>query len=134
MIVGTSIGYRPGSEVGERRVFVLWRHPLFYESVRLLLRHPAVAIVGATSDDTTVQEMVSALKPDVVIVEEVGEDWQRLDPIGLLETVAKLLSLNLSDNELSVYSRRDHTVDDAHALLALILEDLPEGGIELRAG
>ena len=132
MIVSTSIGYRWGSQVDERRVFVLWRNPLFYESVRLLLRHPAVAMVGATSDDTTVQEMVAALKPDVVIVETAGEEDQRPVPTVLLETVAKLLSLNLSDNELSVYSRRDHTVGDAGELLSLVLEDRPVGDAELR--
>jgi len=89
-------------------------------------------MVGATSDDTTVQEMVTALKPDVVIVETAREVDQRPVPTVLLETVAKLLSLNLSDNEMSVYSRRDHTVGDARELLALILEDLPEGDTELR--
>jgi DNA-binding NarL/FixJ family response regulator len=132
VIVGTSIGYRRVSQVGERRVFVLWRHPLFYESVRLLLRHPAVAMVGATSDDTNLQEMVAALKPDVVIVETAGEEDQRPVPTDLLETVANLLSLNLSDNELSVYSRRDRIVGDARELLSLVLEDRPAGDAEVR--
>jgi len=67
-----------------------------------------------------------------VIVETAGEEDQRPVPTVLLETVANLLSLNLSDNELSVYSRRDHTVVDARELLSLVLEDRPAGDAEVR--
>ena len=116
--------------MGPRKVFVLWRHPLFYESVRLLVRDPAVALVGATSDPVGVHEQLAALRPDVVIMEKViGEEGETPDPVGLLGTGARVLCLNLSDNELSVYSREDHTVAEAQDLLTLILQELPEGGL-----
>jgi DNA-binding NarL/FixJ family response regulator len=112
--------------MGPRRVFVLWRHPLFYESIRLLLRDPAVALVGATSDPSGAFEQLVTLHPDVVIMEKVrSEPEQGPDPAGLLGTGARLLSLNLSDNQLSVYSRVDHMVADAQDLLTLILEEPP---------
>ena len=116
--------------MGPRKVFVLWRHPLFYEAVRLLLRDPAVALVGATSDPVGVQTQLAALRPDVVVMEKFsGEEGEAPDPVGLLGTGARVLSFNLSDNGLSVYSREDHTVAEEQDLLMLILQELPEGGL-----
>ena len=55
-----------------RRVFVIWTNPLFFDFVRLLLRHPAIELVGATSDHATSQSEIDRLRPDAVIVEKTG--------------------------------------------------------------
>ncbi len=105
-----------------RRVFVLWRHPLFYESVRLLLRHPKVTLVGATSDYGAGKNQISALKPDVVIVEREDEgDIGTVDPVDLLQKGSTVMSLGLADNELSVYQRQQRTVASSDELLGLVL-------------
>ena len=53
-----------------RRVFVIWMNPLFHESVRLLLSHPDVEWVGATSDHAAAHEQIMKLRADTILIEE----------------------------------------------------------------
>jgi AmiR/NasT family two-component response regulator len=106
------------------RVFVVWTHPLFHESVRLLLRHPEVDLVGATSDHNASYSQIVALKPDVVIIEKTeAEEQAETETISILRRGPRVVRLSLADNELSIYQRQHRTVAKAEDLVRVILED-----------
>ena len=107
-----------------QRVFVIWTHPLFHDAVRLLLRHPKVEICGDSSDHASAQTAIAMIKPDVVVIETPeGEEQAGAETISILQEGPKVVRLNLSDNELSIYLRQQQTVSDAEELLRLIIED-----------
>lgn len=105
-----------------RRVFVFWTHPLFYEAVRLLLDDPSIDLVGAISDYVSAQQQIMKLQPDTIIVEESEGDrfgeilvFLKNSPAG-----ARVIGLNLLDNQLFVYQRERKTVGQADDLLRLV--------------
>ncbi|MEW6217247.1 MAG: hypothetical protein AB1543_06155 [Candidatus Bipolaricaulota bacterium] len=107
-----------------RRVYIVWRNQLFHESVRLLLRHPSVALVGGTSDQASSQAQVTALEPDVVIVEKAeAGGLSNGETLAILRRGPKVIFLSLDDNEMSIYQRQHSTVASAEDLLRLILEN-----------
>lgn len=109
-----------------RRVFVVWTHPLFYEAVRLLLDDPSIDLVGAISDYAAAHKHIMKLQPDTIIVEEKEGDLSA-EILAILRDSpldARIIGLNLSDNQLFVYHRLRQTVGRAEDLLRLIL-DIP---------
>ena len=105
-----------------RRVFVIWTHPLFHESISLLLKHPDVEWVGATSDHAAALEQITSLQPDTILIEEEHGDVAA-EALKILEASAaavRIIRLSLADNELSVYHREQRTVGQAEDLLRLI--------------
>lgn len=115
-----------------RRVFVVWTHPIFHESVRLLLNHPEVELVGATSDYVAAQHEILGLQPDTVLVEEPGGSL-RAEVMGILEAspwTMRVIGLSLEDNSLSVYHREQRTVAQRDDLLQLVLSESPRRGHE----
>jgi AmiR/NasT family two-component response regulator len=105
-----------------QQVFIIWSHPLSYESMRLLLNHPEVEIVGATADYANAQEEITRLKPDTIIFEET-EDGARTVALAILESshwVRRIIGFSLDDNQLIIYRREERTVMRAEDLLSLI--------------
>ena len=106
------------------RVFVIWTHPLFHESMRLLLKHPDIEWVGATSDHAAARDQIVSLGPDTILI-EVEEG--RHTPAETLEILAasssdmRVIQLGLVNNQLIVYHREHRTVGQAEDLLRLIL-------------
>lgn len=112
-----------------RRVFVIWTHPIFYESVRLLLNHPDVELVGATSDYVAAKDEILDLQPDTILIEEAGASV-RAEVMGILETSpwsVRVIGLSLAYNELRVYHREQRTVAREEDLLRLVLGDSSRG-------
>jgi DNA-binding NarL/FixJ family response regulator len=104
-----------------KRVFVIWTHPLFHDSVRLLLSKSEVEIVGATSDHAAAQNQIAALAPDVVIVEQTdGEEQSSVETISILRAGPQVIRLGLADNEISLYQRERRTAAKADDLVSLI--------------
>jgi hypothetical protein len=107
-----------------RRVYVLWVHPIFRESVYLLLKHPEVTWVGANSDYAEAQEEITRQKPDVILVEKV----EGVEPSEIQEILENtpwrvdVIELSLTDNRLSLYHREQREVSQADDLLNIILE------------
>lgn len=115
-----------------RRVFVIWTHQLFRESVRLLLNHPEVEWVGAASDHQTAQDEILKLRPDIILIEEMRDDVP-VEIMGILEASpwgVRVIGLSLDDNKLSMYHREQRTVRQADDLLRLIISDPTIGGRE----
>jgi hypothetical protein len=52
----------PGIEFGEsmstRQVFIIWTHPLFQESIALLMHHPEIELVGETDDHDSASKQI----------------------------------------------------------------------------
>ncbi len=109
-----------------RRVFVIWTHPLFHESIRLLLNHPGIEWVGATPDHRVAREEIIRLQPDTILIEEGESGGTPGEAMGILETGpsdVRVIRLSLADNALSVYHREQRVVGQAEDLLRLIQND-----------
>jgi DNA-binding NarL/FixJ family response regulator len=110
-----------------RRLFVVWKHPIFHGSVRKLLAHPDVEWVGATSDWVTAHSEIEKLKPDTIVVEELEEKASN-EALQILESSSwdvRVVSISLNNNRLSVFHREQKTVGKADDLLHLVLGELP---------
>lgn len=104
-----------------RRVFVIWTHPLFHDSVRLLLKQARVEIVGSTSDHAAAQAQIASLAPDVVIVEQIdAEEQDSLETISILRAGPRVIRLGMADNQISLYQREMRTAATVDDLVSLI--------------
>jgi hypothetical protein len=115
--------------VSARRVFVIWTYPIFHESVRLLLDHPDIEWVGATSDYATAKDEIFGLRPDTILIEEATSNV-KAEIMRILESSpwsVRVIGLSLADNRLSIYHRQDWTVAHTDDLLHLILSESMKG-------
>jgi DNA-binding NarL/FixJ family response regulator len=106
-----------------RRVFVIWTHPLFHESVRLLLERPQIEWVGATSDHEAAHHHIASLQPDTILIEELEGGQAGEEALKLLEGISsdiRIIRFSLENNELTIYHREQRTVGQAGDLLKLI--------------
>ncbi len=108
-----------------RRVFIVWTHPLFRESVRMLLNHPDIEWLGATSDHRNAFEEIYTLQPDTILVEETTTDMSS-EIMEILDNCpwnVRVVSLNLTDNRLSIYNHEQRVAGQRDDLLRSILRD-----------
>lgn len=110
-----------------RRVFVIWKHPLFYDSVRMLLTHPDVEWAGATSDYVVARNEIVSAKPDAILIEEDEQspseetlNFLELTPWGVI-----IIGLSLANNQLNIYRHEQKAVEQAGDLLHVVLGGLP---------
>jgi DNA-binding NarL/FixJ family response regulator len=111
--------------MSDRRVFIIWTHPLGHEAIRLILNHPDVEIVGATGNHRNAPDEIAHLQPDTVIVEEPGGGVS-VEALAIMEAspwVKRVISFNMDDNRLNVYQHEEKTVGQADDLLHLIQGD-----------
>ena len=107
-----------------RRVFIAWSHPLFYGSVRLLLNHPDIEIMGASLDSETVWREVSDLQPDAIIIERHGaDDEMMLGPKTCDSWQPFVIRTGLHDNIAHVCRCEQHILEQAEDLLHLVLDE-----------
>lgn len=107
-----------------RRLFMIWASPIFRDAIHLLLDHPEVEWVGATSNYQVAPKHICELKPDTIVAEEV-EGNLPAEIINLLETdntIRQLISVSLEDNRLRIFSRKNWIVAEAGDLLQLIIQ------------
>jgi DNA-binding NarL/FixJ family response regulator len=108
--------------MARKRVYLIWTHPLFYESIRLLLNHE-VDLVGSTDDHAKGDREIAELKPEVVIIETpAGLEGLGAETISILRKGPRVIHLSLEDNELSLYLRQHKTMDEPNDLMQIILE------------
>lgn len=106
-----------------KRVFVVWSHPLFHDAVRLLLTHPEIVWVGETSDYEGIEEIVNRMSPDTVIFEE-DEDRPSIQILAIPEkypSVERIIGLNLNNNELRIYHQKVKIVGNINDLIQSIV-------------
>jgi len=105
------------------RVFVIWKHPLFYEAIRLFLQHTNVECVGACQHMDEAIPQIKTLHPDTILVEETEQDDTSMRVIELIETSSmnvRIFRLNMNNNELKIYHREQIMVMQAEELIHLI--------------
>ncbi|MBI4771904.1 MAG: response regulator transcription factor [Chloroflexi bacterium] len=105
---------------------MFWKNPLFHESVRRLLNHPRIEIVGATSDRANVLAQVETHHPDIVLVEEDDGGSLSASTLELLEASSadmRVFQLSLANNQLRVYHRQLRSIGQVEDLLRLIRAD-----------
>ena len=107
-----------------RRVYVIWTHPLFHESIRLLLKHTSIHFVGANSDYITAQGEILNLRPDTILIEDVdeGETNQAMKVLKSCPWNVTVVLISLTDNQLNLYHHEQRTVGRTDDLLQLILQ------------
>ncbi len=109
-----------------RRVFVIWKHPIFYDSVRMLLKHPDVEWVGATSDCMAACDEMVSIQPDAIMVEE-NEQHPSEETLNFLELTpwgAIIIGLSLANNQLNIYRHEQKVVEKAGDLLHVVLGEM----------
>ena len=107
------------------RVFIFWTNPLFHEAVRLLLNHPEIVWVGASSHYLVDEVQIARLSPDTVLVEESGEPLlgEILKFLEISQNSVRVIGLNLENNQMRTYHRVERTVGKAEDLLQWILNE-----------
>ncbi len=108
-----------------RRVFVIWIHPLFFESLRLLLKSADVQWIGSSHSSEKKYEEIHRLKPDTILIEEEENGQIPNNMLELMEAGSsniRVFRLSLTDNDLQIYHREKRTVVQADDLLNLIIE------------
>jgi hypothetical protein len=106
------------------RVFIVWKHLLFHETVRALLNQPEVDWIGS-SPEFKPEELLSDNPPDIIVIEEEGHN-QTVEIMNLLmnhHAKIRLLGLNLLDNEMIVFDYSTRTVCKANDFLNWVLEE-----------
>ncbi len=108
--------------MAKHRVFIMWTHPLFSETVGRLLGDAEVEIVGGSSNLAAGLEEIGRLQPDVVIAEEdpSGAPAEAIVALKAGPAEMLILGLNLSNNALQVYRREQRTVADPEDLLHML--------------
>lgn len=108
--------------MAKHRVYLLWTHPLFSETVGRLLRGAEIEIIGASHDPSAGLEEIRRMKPDVVIAEEgpSGSPSEAVEVLRAGPDEMLILGLNLSDNGLQVYRREQRTLADPEDLLEIL--------------
>ena len=107
------------------RVYVIWTHPLFHDSLRQLLDHTDIKWVGAASDFTIAVEEISSLHPDTILIEELEDETIVSTFMKILEKFQwnlRVIGVSLNDNQLSIYQHAQQTVGQPEDLIRLILE------------
>lgn len=112
--------------MASRKLFVVWSHPLFRESMNRLLDHPEVVIVGTATDYGAALARLETLKPDVIIVEETQDATvTSLDALQFLKACTwgpSIIRLSMHDNELWVYHQERWSIGSTEDFIRLVRE------------
>lgn len=107
-----------------RRIYIVWVHPLFCDTVRLLLTHPSIEIVGLSDDYEIATKDVAEHKPDTVIIEDTEESAvtriKTSDIMNRFPETARIIRLSLKDNELWVYRHERQSITNIEDFLRII--------------
>lgn len=109
-----------------QKVFIFWVTPLFYESICLLLKHPDIELVGATSNYAAVPADIVQKKPDTILIEDTGQQHSVMimEYLDSLTWAVKIILLGLTDNKLVVYHHEQRSMMQTEDLLQLIHSEL----------
>lgn len=117
------IKMKKSGEKAVKRVFVIWKNPLFYESARLLLKHPEIIWDDSTGDITTANEEIMRFQPDTILFEKTRPGIPA-DVMEVLEEKTwdmRIIGLSLDNNEICLYHLEHRMVGEAGDLLQFIL-------------
>ena len=109
-----------------QQVFILWFTPLFYDSLRWLLKHPDIKFVGATSNYSEAYTEIVNAKPNIILIENNGKQPNKkvMEYIDTSPRATKVIFLGLTDNKLVVHHHEHRSLEKTEDLLQLILSEL----------
>jgi DNA-binding NarL/FixJ family response regulator len=108
-----------------QRVYVIWDHPLFHDSLRQLLDHADINWVGAASDLTVAIEEISHLHPDTILIEELESETTTSAFMKILDKFEwdlRVVGVSFNENQMNVYQHAQQTVGQPEDLIRLILQ------------
>ena len=110
--------------MSNKRIFVIWFHPLFHDSVRMLLVHPNIEWIGEATDIVVAEEKILQNCPDTVIFEEIDNSIpDRIVAIPeKCPSVEKVIGFNLNNNELRIYHHEQKVVAHVNDLIQSIIK------------
>ena len=113
-------------QMSSQKVFIFWVTPLFYESIRLLIKHPDIELVGATTNYAAVADDIVQKKPDTILIEDTGKQHSEMimEYLDTLPWAFKIILLGLMNNKLVVYHHEQRSMVQTEDLLRLILSEL----------
>lgn len=108
-----------------RRIYVISSHPLLLKSLRVLLNHPEIEWVGLATDFVDLTAQISALQPDVILLEgeEIENAKRALQILATNHRNLRIIGLNMLDNEMSVFEAGQGVINKTDDLLRLILKE-----------
>ena len=110
-----------------RRVYIVWSNPLFRDTIRLLLNHPMLEIVGTGSQLDVVLNDIERTKPEIIIVEQTEDNSvTQIDAMKILKACpweARVIRLSLEDNELWVYHHQRQIINATEDFLRIVQDD-----------
>jgi len=118
--------YAFGGPMSVQQIFILWFTPLFYDSLRWLLKHPDIKFVGATSNYSAAHTEIHYAKPNIILIENNGKVHNEIvmDYFDTSHGAIKIIFLGLTDTKLDVYHHEQRSLDKTEDLLELILSEL----------
>ncbi len=109
----------------KRRIFIVWINPLFVDSLKRVLQHPAIEWAGSAMDDENLSMHITEIQPDTVLVE--GADENDIHKVtSILENShwnMRVIGLNLSDNQITVCDIGQDTLIHVDDLIRLVLKE-----------
>ncbi len=105
------------------RVFIIWSHPLFLASMRLLLQNADIDWIGVSRHLQEAIAAISCLKPDTVLIEEGENGTVAANVMEIFEnslTNMRVFRLSLADNNLKIFRQEKRTDVQADQLIQLI--------------
>lgn len=109
--------------MGTHRVFAVIKNALFLETVRRVLNHPDLEWLGYTTDYASVQEKISEVHPDTVIIEAVPDSdfpAETLDYLLLGNPGMRVIRLSMEDNNLVLFRSEHREITQAEDLLNIV--------------
>ncbi len=108
-----------------RQVFIVYRHPLFGDAIRLLLTRGGIRVLGMESDWNRAREQIEALHPNVVLMEVNGD--QEFSPVAWLSSIRSLpdlkqttIAVSFQNNHLFIWQKEERNLIDAVDLVEAI--------------
>lgn len=112
--------------MANHQVYVIWTNPLFHDSLRQLLDHQDIELVGSASDFTDAVEEISRLHPDTILIEEIAEETTTSTFMKIVEKFQwdlRVVGVSLNDNQLSIFQHAQQTVGRPEDLTRLIIQE-----------
>jgi hypothetical protein len=109
-----------------QNVFIFWTSPMFHEFICRTLKHPKIKFVGATSDYAAVSADLVKIKPDTILIEDMGEHHYEMvrEYLDTFPWAIKIILLSFNDKKLLVYHHEERSMVQTEDLLELILSEL----------
>lgn len=103
---------------------MIWKNPIFRDSLRMLLNHPDVEVVGNGNVLEQAALEIAGLKPNTILV-EITNQHALLELLEILEhekSQLQIIGMNMENNQATLFHRESRVVFHEDELLEIILK------------